>query len=179
LARGSPDSGRGEGRRRLSAAAQHLAKHFPESGKVGPLDHDYVPSASELASVNRHLMVLHSPEMVLNRIADGSFTSADGDALAAIYPAQLPEVKAKVAEALAEALAAKQAIPREVRTGLAQFLGTELSSRSTGPTIASVQEAYARMAAKPQQSQPKDVNFKSSNQFATDSQARASRMNQA
>jgi hypothetical protein len=162
-----------------SAAAQHLAGQLPDRQRTGPLDHDYVPSASELANINRHWTAMHAPESILNRIADGSFTSEDAAALTTVYPAGLPAMKAQVAEALADALAKKQVIPAEARIGLGQFLGVELSSRSTGQTIASVQAACQSMAQKPQGKPPSKVDFHGSDQYSTERQASQDRMRSA
>jgi hypothetical protein len=157
------------------AAAQHLASKLPTYEKAGPLDRDYTPSRPELAALQRHAAIVHSPEMVLHQIASGTYTAEDGLTLAAVYPTLAPQIKQAVAEALTEKLARGETIPSRSRLGLSQFLGSPLNSSQTPQTIAAVQAAYAA-SAKPQQAQPppKEVKFKSSENLASSSQRKTS-----
>ena len=157
------------------AAAQHLATKIPNYEKAGPLDGDYVPTRADLAALQRHATIVHSPETVLHQIASGTYTSEDGATLDAVYPTLAPQIRQAVAEALTERLGRGEVVPSRSRLGLAQFLQMPLSSAYTPQTIASVQAAYAA-SAQPQAAQPppKQVKFKSSEMLASASQRKTS-----
>jgi hypothetical protein len=157
--------------------AQFLTRQMPTYQKQGLLEREYTPSHTELSVFNRAWAVAHDPTVVIDRIATGTFVPEDAHALQSMYPALFPLIKAQLADALASAVANKVAISPQARMGLSQFLGVTLSSNMTGPSIAQAQAVHAQSMQQAQPAPPpKNLNFKSSSQYATSTQASRERM---
>ena len=113
----------------------------------------------------------------IDRIASGTFVPEDGNALQSMYPALFPLIKAQLADALADAVAKNVPLSSQARFGLDQFLGMTLTSNMSGPSIAQAQAIHSQQMQQAQPAPPpKKVDFKSSNQYATSTQASRERM---
>lgn len=157
--------------------AQHLMKQMPTYQKQGLLERPYTPSHTELSVFNRAWSVANDPTVVIDRIASGTFVPEDASNLQAMYPALFPLIKAQLADALASAVANKVSISPQARMGLSQFLGVTLTPEMSGPSIAQAQAIHAQSVQQAQPAPPpKKVDFKSSNQYATSTQASRERM---
>jgi hypothetical protein len=161
---------------------QHLSSKLINPGPRKAFDQPFEPSATELAAYNRHHEVAsRGPVAMLEHMADGTVHPDHIAASQALYPRMHALATQKVAERLAEAMAKKEPVPRELRGSLGMLLGTDLDSSSTGAAILSAQSVYAPPPPAPQipaKGPPKARNVEThgAERLATGSQGTLMRM---
>lgn len=91
---------------KMSVATQYLAKHIPKDPMAGRYlnanQSNWEPSDSELYRFNRRVAVVHDPKVAIAKIADGSVTPEEIDALRSVYPEIFEKLKADVTSAVIE-----------------------------------------------------------------------------
>jgi hypothetical protein len=91
---------------KMAISTQYLAKHIPKDPMAGRYLNanrsNWEPSDSELYRFNRRVAVVHDPKVAMDKIADGSVTPEEIDALRSVYPEIFEKLKADVTQAVME-----------------------------------------------------------------------------
>lgn len=118
-------------------AVKYLADAAREPPKKGPLAADWVPSEAQRFEFAQKLQVVERPMSVLQHAAAGTLTSAQVDALRAVYPRLYATISQK---ALEQALGAKS-VPYRSRLMLSMLTGMDLDGTTSQEALARNQEA--------------------------------------
>jgi hypothetical protein len=133
-------------------AATFLATKAPAKpsgplGDIPALRRPWRPSDVELAKWAAYVRAVESPVSVLDDAASGRLTPEGVEALAAVYPALLEDLRGRVLEKLT---AHSKALGYSQRVSIGQLLGLELDESMRPAFIASVQALHQQQPEKPQ-----------------------------
>jgi hypothetical protein len=126
---------------------QGFLKGSPEEGSA---------TIDKKAAYNNALDIAHQPLTLLNKIKQGSLTSADMQHGKALYPNLLGDLSQKITNELADASHRGETIPYHVLASTSLFLGHPLDSSLSQQSIAAAQP-------KPQMQQPQTPTQPASN----------------
>jgi len=91
---------------KMTIASQYLAQHMPKdplAGRYMSVDASgWEPSDSDLSKFHRRMAVVQDPKIAVGKIADGSVSPEEIDALQVVYPEIYNKLKAGVVTALME-----------------------------------------------------------------------------
>jgi hypothetical protein len=101
---------------------EYLAAKIPQRpGGSPPIGPDtWRPSDFDLASFARRVAAVEDPASVIERVADGSLTPEDAEAMRAVYPELYADLKRQIVERLPEL---REGLPYERRLMLSIFFG--------------------------------------------------------
>ena len=89
---------------KMTIASQYLAQHMPKDPMAGkylsPEMSGWEPSDSELSKFHRRMAVVQDPKVAIAKIADGSVSPEEMDALKVVYPEVFNKLKNQVVEQL-------------------------------------------------------------------------------
>lgn len=133
-------------------AQQFLATKAPQRpvsplGDIPALRRPWRPSDAEVAKWTSYVRAVESPASVLEDAASGSLTPEAVEALGAVYPELLEDLRARVTAAVA---AHPSALDYRQRLSLGQLLGLPLDPSMEPAFIASVQSVIQATPARPQ-----------------------------
>lgn len=119
-------------------AAQYLATKLPPKDVTPFAEDDREPSDAELAPFRTALSVIESPVLLMQLASTGQLTTDHVEAVQAVYPALLQDMRVRTMEALARAGTKP---PFAVRQSLSILLGQDLDGSMA--QLASNQAVYA------------------------------------
>lgn len=108
------------------AALDFLNSKIPKSAGNLPLSHEYVPSTAEKAKFVRYFNAVNNPIGVLSQIKHGTLSNESLEALSAVHPELLNQMRQQVAGEMNGKDEAN--IPYSMKMSVAKFLGTPLDS---------------------------------------------------
>jgi hypothetical protein len=133
--------------RSITQAQQYLQSIKPREHILGPLDKPVPPQPVEIARYNRALDIAQQPNIVLQRIKDGTLQKSDLVDLNAMYPALYSKMAKKVSSQLTIAHGDGEPVPYKTRLAMALFLGTPVDKTMEPMSIIAAQP----MPKEPQQ----------------------------
>lgn len=134
--------------RATSFLAAKAPKPPPAPLGLAALQQPWKPPASEVARFSRYVIAVEQPLSVLDDVGAGLVTSEGVEALSAVYPGLLGEMRQRLLEKVA---ARQQPLGYQQRMTLQRVLGSPLDASDTPAAIAVFQAAYA---PKDEQGQP-------------------------
>lgn len=105
------------------------------------------PSKAELAKFARYMEAVEQPEKVVSRLAAGTMTPEDAEALKAVYPETYEQVRGQVMDHMAQL---RETLPSSKRLALSIYLDVPLDPALT-PEAVSVYQRPIPMPQQPQQ----------------------------
>ncbi len=158
--------------RRVEFLASKLPRR-PDFGQLQAGPDRWQPSDMEMRGFARYAAAVEDPHAIVDRLADGSVTPEDAEAMKTVYPEMFADVKRQIIEGLPEL---RESLPFERRLALSIFSGVPVDP-SMDPRVFSVLQAS--FANEPgteggtQAPQPSPAFGSVKNQEATASQQRA------
>lgn len=120
-------------------AISYLSSLKPKPFKSGPLNKPIEPSEQEKARYNRALQIAQQPNLVLQRIKDGTILPSDIIDIKAMYPALYNNMVQQVSDKMINKQADEEPIPYKTRLGLSLFLGQPVDSSMSPESILKAQ----------------------------------------
>jgi len=117
----------------------YLSSIRPRDERVNPLDTNKPINSTKQAEYNRALDIAEQPTMILKHIADGTLTSKDVAAGAAMHPGFMSMISQKLLNNLTDTMAKGDPVPYRVRIGLATLAQMPLDGTMTPMAIAAAQ----------------------------------------
>lgn len=125
----------------ITNGVQYLNSKIPQPKIKLPLSSKFTPSELQKEKFDNHFDAVHNPVDVLKEIKSGTLTSEHMEALQAVHPELLQEMRAKLI-AQADPEKAKK-LPYHIQKGISMFLGAPLHESMLPAVMASNQELYA------------------------------------
>jgi hypothetical protein len=116
-------------------------------GDIPALRGPWKPTEMQLAKWTAYVRAVESPASVLEDAASGSLTAEAVEALGAVYPDLLADMRSRV---LSEVAAHPRALDYSQRLALGQLLGLQMDPSQSPAFIAAAQAAHQTQPAKPQ-----------------------------
>lgn len=156
----------------LQRAAQFLHAKAPKSphGETVPaLRRPWRPSEAELGRWERYAEAIDDPKKVLGRLRQGNITREAVEALEAVYPKLLEDVRGRVQEQLA---LAPRRLTQQQRYSLSVLLGAPVGGVGDPKRLASFQQMHRTQAAAEaqRQAQAQQSQMKGTTSLATAAQ---------
>lgn len=121
----------------MTTAVNFLNSKIPKPQSKYPLSEPFEPSASQKDQFNRYYEAVNDPLSVLSSVKDGSISNEQIEALQAVYPHLLSEMRSNVVQNLNP----NKDIPYSTKIALAKFLNTPLDASMTPQSMMSNQIA--------------------------------------
>lgn len=118
---------------------QYLQGLKPKPFQSSPLDVPIEPTKAEEARYNRALDIAQSPNIVLQRVKDGTLQTTDLQDLNAMYPALYKEMSTRLTDAMSAKHATDEIIPYRTKIGASLFLGQPLDTSMKPMSIIAAQ----------------------------------------
>lgn len=116
-------------------------------GDIPALRAPWTPSEAEVSRWSAYLRAVEDPTSVLDEAASGRLAPEAVEALAAVYPALLEDLRSRVIEQLASH---PRRLDYQQRVSLGVLLGMELDASMSPQVVASVQTMHQQQPEKPQ-----------------------------
>jgi hypothetical protein len=126
-------------------AAQFLKSKLPGQDPASPMMPPHQPSKQEIATYNRYKEIVDNPAKALELVKSGNLTHEHMEALEAVYPKQLAQMRQAVMEHLPDKGAD---LPYSKKLVLTMFLGTDLHN-SLKPDQITANQMAMHIAAEP------------------------------
>lgn len=123
----------------MMSGVNFLASKIPRPSTQFPLSDDFEPSEAQKDSFNRYYNTINNPIGVLSEVKAGSVSNEQIEALQAVYPHLLQEMRSNMLQAMESKKALD--LPYSVKMSIAKFLGQSLDANMTTQAIASNQMA--------------------------------------
>ena len=121
---------------------QYLNNKMPKPRQEFAGDEEWEPSTSQKEEWLQHYEAVDDPASVLDHVKNGTLTNAHLEALNAVHPNLLAEMKQKVMEnASAKAI---KSLPYSTKIAVSKFLGSPLDSSLAPQTMQLNQAVYAQ-----------------------------------
>lgn len=129
----------------IAKSVQYLSSKIPETNKMGPLNPERIPSASETSHFYRTVGLADKPLNVFNFIKSGTLRRSDLDTLSVLNPNIYEQMKKQVLNKLVTHVSKESlsSIPYPVRYSLNMFLNMDLDKTLSGRSILAGQMAAA------------------------------------
>ncbi len=128
---------------KLNASVSYLASNMPEDPtapySMFPDKSHWVPSDLEMSKFNRRVTVVNDPTTAVNRIAEGTVTPEEVDALKHVYPEIYQGLQEKIISGMMDA---KEAPSYEARLILANVFGIPADYSMTPAFVNSMQSSF-------------------------------------
>lgn len=128
---------------KMTVASQYLAQHMPKDPLAGRYmsvdDSGWEPNDSELSAFHRRMAVVQDPKVAMEKIADGSVSPEEIDALRTVYPEIYNKLKNEVIGALMEK---GTKIPYSQRIAIGTIFGMPTDPSMEPAAIAALQSTY-------------------------------------
>ncbi len=122
-----------------ATAISYLNSLKPQQSRENPLDTPTIPSSTQKGAYNSALDLINQPLMILDKIKDGTVTSADLQAVGTVYPALYNSLKSKLTDEMINAVHNEQAIPYKTKVAMSMFLAQPLDSTMKPTSIMAAQ----------------------------------------
>lgn len=122
-----------------SRVLHYLNSVRPDTDPKAPLDTRHIANSSDRAKYDNALSIAQQPLVVLDKIARGTLTANDVQAIKAMYPSFYEGVKLKLVEGIMEKQQKKELIPYRTKMQLSLFLAQPLDSSMTPAGIQGAQ----------------------------------------
>jgi len=167
-----------------ASAATYLNTLRPSSEKAAPLDSTPVTSSFAQAKYNNALNIAQDPNIIFDKVKQGTLTGEDLQHLGALYPSLFKGIQQKLTSEIANQVSKNKMIPYKTRIGLSMIMAQPMDSTMSPRSIISAQKAHAFPLSAPQSQQGSPRGSKSSpalqkmpGMYQTPSQSREMRRN--
>lgn len=126
---------------------QFLQSKLPQPVNTFPLSREWEPNQAQLSQFSKYYAAVNEPLSSLKQVANGTLTNATMEALQAVHPALLSEMRQKVLETMNLEKAKEFAYGK--RLALAKFLGQPLDESMTPQMIQASQNSFNPPASPP------------------------------
>lgn len=125
-------------------ATQFLSAKLPgKDVSQKPLSAPYRPSEAELAQWHKYFSAVDNPVGALHQVARGTLTPQTMEALSAVYPKLLQDMRVQVMDKMTDAIAKKKPIPYRTKLSLSLFLNTDLVNSLTPVSVLATQNTMS------------------------------------
>lgn len=128
---------------KMTIAAQYLSQHMPKDPLAGRYmsadDSGWEPNDAELAQFHRRLAVVQDPKVAIDRIADGSVSPEEMDALKTVHPEIFAKLRSEVITTLIEK---GTKIPYSKRISIGTIFGVPTDPSLEPAAIAKLQGTF-------------------------------------
>lgn len=138
----------------VGRAVGFLSSKLPKPTQLSPFSKPTEPSDFEKAAFKRSAEAVLDPVGVLQRVADGTVSTPDVQALQSVYPTLYSSMRQAVASQMADAVTSGTKVPYSTRLGVSLFLGEPVDNTLSPQSINTVQMSFITNAARPQPGQP-------------------------
>lgn len=125
-------------------AVNYLGSIKPNTAKLGILDPPQKPSKVAEASYNNALQIAENPILTLAKVKNGTITPEDILTVKTIYPTWYKNASGKIYQEMINHIAKGEEIPYRQRNSLSMFLGQNLDSTMSQPSIISIMNSNGR-----------------------------------
>jgi hypothetical protein len=132
----------------------YINQQRPLPKKNGPLGKEYPPSVVERARFKKTLEIADQPNIILNKIQNGTLQSRDVQDLNAMYPELKNEMMYQIVRNVADKMKKNQPIPFKLKKGLSIFGAMPVDSSFTPRSIQSAQSVFVKSNVPQQQQMP-------------------------
>lgn len=123
------------------AGVQFLNSKIPGPQTHMPLSREFVPSFSQMLKFNNYYQAVNDPISALTQVKHGILTNETMEALTAVHPQLLDDMKKSVIDNFNPEKA--QMLDYGVKISLSRFLGEPLDENMLGPSIISYQQSLS------------------------------------
>jgi hypothetical protein len=120
---------------------EFLAGKLPKQPFAGFGPSNWRPSDFEIAQFSRYVAAVEDPASVIERVADGSLTPEDAEALRSVYPELYADMQRQLIEKLPEL---REQLPYQRRLMLSIFFGVPVDPAMSPDVLAVLQGHFAR-----------------------------------
>ncbi len=124
----------------MTAGVNFLAGKIPQPGPQFPLSQKFEPSQAQKDAFNHYFEVVDQPLSVLDSIKDGSLNNHQIEALQAVYPHLLTELRSQLVQHLDDGKDSD--MPYSAQIALSKFLGMPLEGNMTPQAMMSNQAVF-------------------------------------
>lgn len=128
---------------KMTIASQYLAQHMPKDPLAGryltPDASGWEPSDSELSKFHRRMAVVQDPKVAMTKIADGSVSPEEMDALKTVYPEIFNKLKTQMTEQL---MVKGVKIPYDKRIAIGTLFGIPTDPSLEPEMVAKLQSTF-------------------------------------
>lgn len=128
---------------KMTIASQYLAQHMPKDPLAGryltPDASGWEPSDSELSKFHRRMAVVQDPKVAMTKIADGSVSPEEMDALKTVYPEIFNKLRAQMTEQL---MVKGVKIPYDKRIAIGTLFGIPTDPSLEPEMVAKLQSTF-------------------------------------
>ncbi len=135
----------------MATAVSFLTQKLPQPVSQMPLSPPFEPTNAQKTIFNQYYQAVNNPLNTLKQVKNGSITNQAMEALQAVHPALLNEMRQKIMESMN--LEKTRDIPYAKKLSLAKFLGSPLDNNMTPQAIMSNQVSF-NMPRQSQQNAP-------------------------
>lgn len=125
----------------MMAGLQFLSSKIPQPATNFPLSEDFEPSQAQKDGFNHYYDIVNDPTSILDQVKDGTVNNRQIEALQAVYPHLLQEMRSNVLQFMDSKKG--QALDYSTQMALAKFLGQPLDANMTPQALAANQTVYA------------------------------------
>lgn len=129
-----------------SQAVNFLSSKVPSKPEANMFSKPYEPSLSELAKFDRYKSIVEKPTLALEQIKTGLIGPETMEALSAVYPKFLDQMRQAVMLEAASQVKAKKEIPYQLKQSISYFLGQPLSTSLLPQNVMNNQMVYMQAA---------------------------------
>jgi hypothetical protein len=129
-----------------SQAVNFLSSKIPSKPEATMFSKPYEPSLSELAKFDRYKSIVEKPTLALEQIKTGLIGPETMEALSAVYPKLLDQMRQKVMLEAANQVKAKNEIPYQLKQSISYFLGQPLSTSLLPQNVMNNQVVFMQAA---------------------------------
>jgi hypothetical protein len=124
----------------IIAGANFLASKIPQPASKFPLSGDWEPSEAQKDQFNQYYNTVDNPMSTLEEVRNGTISNHQIEALQAVYPHLLNEMRTNLVQQLDSKKA--EDLPYGTKFAISKFLGMPLDGNMTQMAIASNQTAF-------------------------------------
>lgn len=141
-------------------ATQFLNSKLPAANiPQKPLSNKYKPSEAELSKWHKYFSAVEHPTDMLHNVAIGNLVPEQVEAVSAVYPKLMSEMRTAVTDRLTTHISQKKTLPFRTKLSMSLFLGTDLVNSLDSKNILATQNMLATATqAKSDQEKMPSVN---------------------
>ncbi len=128
----------------MATAAEFIKAKLPNTNPVSPLSPPRVPSTAELFKFFRYYDVVENPFIVMNQVKDGTLTHESMEAMDAVYPRLLAELRIATFDKLSGIKDGGVNLPFKTKMMLSAFLGKDLVPSITQESLQANQMTFGQ-----------------------------------
>lgn len=127
-------------------AVQFLTSKLPAKPQDSPFSEPYEPSLTEMAKFERYLHIVEKPTLVFDQVKTGLIGPETMEALNAVYPKLLDQMRQAVSLEAHKQVEAKKEIPYQLKQSISMFLGQPISNSLLPQNVMNNQMVFMQQA---------------------------------